>query len=194
MGQCYQWSVQIILLRCQRYFNILKEVANNASLTVGCKSNWKSSKLHWMGQCIRVLWMSRMWIWFRRYNAWERAIRFVNFWVTNWQWQILVKILPVVHPVYKVSLEFYIWSAQATWENVFHFTLGTNTGTGHRHPTLFIIKEGNRVKLHVTAYVNGDPNKTILPIVDKNTWISLEYGIVWWLKLINKNNTIWLIS
>ena len=48
----------------------------------------------------------------------------------------------------------------------------------HRHPTLFIIKEGNRVKLHVTAYVNGDPNKTILPIVDKNTWISLEYGIV----------------
>ena len=84
----------------------------------------------------------------------------------------------MVHAVYKVTLEIYIWAAQPAWESIFHFTLDSNTGVGHRHPTLFMIQEGNRVKLHMTAYVSGEPNKTIFPIVDKNTWISLEYGVV----------------
>ena len=85
----------------------------------------------------------------------------------------------MVYPTWKVSLELYIWDAIGGWESIFHFTLGgANEGPGHRHPALYMIKEGNRVKLHITAYVNGDKNKTLLPIVDKDTWISLEYGIV----------------
>ena len=83
-----------------------------------------------------------------------------------------------MYPTYKVSLEFYIWAAQGAWENIFHFTLGANTGDGHRHPALWILREGNRVKLHVTATVSGDPDKTIFPIVDKDTWIPIEYGVV----------------
>ena len=84
----------------------------------------------------------------------------------------------MAYPTWKVSLEVYIWDAIGGWEDIFHFTLGGNTGVGHRHPALFMIKEGNRVKLGITAYVNGNPNRTLLPIVDKDTWISLEYGIV----------------
>ena len=76
-------------------------------------------------------------------------------------------------------MELYIWDALGGWENIFHFTLGGDvTGPGHRHPALFMIKEGNRIKLHITSYVNGNKNKTIYAIVDKDTWISLEYGIV----------------
>ena len=90
----------------------------------------------------------------------------------------LVTILPVMHPVYKVSLEFYVWAAQGAWENIFHFTLGANTGDGHRQPALWILKEGNRVKLHVTASVSGNAGFTIFPIVDKDTWIPIEYGVV----------------
>ena len=53
----------------------------------------------------------------------------------------LVTILPVVHSVYKLSLEFYVWAASAGWENVFHITLGTDNlkWIGHRHPTLYIV-------------------------------------------------------
>ena len=83
-----------------------------------------------------------------------------------------------MYPIYKVSLDFYVWAAQPAWENIFHFTLGADTGNGHRQPALWIHQEGNRVKLHVTAHVSGDPNKTIFPIVDKNTWIPIEYGVV----------------
>ena len=83
-----------------------------------------------------------------------------------------------MYPVYKVSLDFYIWAAQGSWENIFHFTLGANGGDGHRHPALWIKSEGSRVKLHATASVSGDPNRTIFPIVDKDTWISIEYGVV----------------
>ena len=83
-----------------------------------------------------------------------------------------------MYPVYKVSLELYIWAAQAAWENVFHFTLGGNTGDGHRQPALWIHSEGSRVKLHVTASVSGNPGFNIFPIVDKDTWISIEYGVV----------------
>jgi len=83
-----------------------------------------------------------------------------------------------MHPVYKVSLELYIWAAQAAWENIFHFTLGGNTGDGHRQPALWIIKNGDRVKLHISASVSGNPDKVLMPIVDKDTWIAIEYGVV----------------
>lgn len=90
----------------------------------------------------------------------------------------LVTTLPVVYPTWKVYLEFYIWDAIGGWENIFHFTLGSdNTGAGHRHPALFMIKEGNHVKLLISAFVNGNHNGKY-SIVDKDTWISLEYGIV----------------
>ena len=85
----------------------------------------------------------------------------------------------MVYPTWKVSLELYIWDAIGGWENIFHFTLGTDvTAPGHRHPALFMIKEGSRVKLGITAYVNGNPYRTLLPIVDKDTSLSLAYGIV----------------
>ena len=83
-----------------------------------------------------------------------------------------------MHPVYKVSLELYVWAAQGAWENIFHFTLGKDSGTGHRQPALWIMKDGNRFKLYVSAYVSGKPDKVINPIVDKDTWISIEYGVV----------------
>ena len=84
-----------------------------------------------------------------------------------------------MHPVYKVSLELYVWAAQpGAWENIFHFTLGANSGEGHRQPALWTRNERNRIKLYVSAFVSGDPDKTINPIIDKDTWISIEYGVV----------------
>ena len=85
-----------------------------------------------------------------------------------------------MYPVYKVSLEFYVWAAQAAWENIFHFTLGANTGDGHRQPALWIHKNGERVQLSVTAHVSGNVGFTLspYPVVDKDTWIPIEYGIV----------------
>ena len=86
-----------------------------------------------------------------------------------------------MHPVYKVSLEFYIWAGQGTWESIFHFTLGNNGGDGHRHPALWTDKQAcnsEGCKLHVTASVSGNAGFTIFPIVDKDTWNSIEYGVV----------------
>ena len=75
-------------------------------------------------------------------------------------------------------MEFYVWQVSGAWENIFHFTLGGNTGDGHRHPALWTLNEGGRVKLHVTASVSGNPGKTIFPVVDKDAWHFLEYGCV----------------
>ena len=84
----------------------------------------------------------------------------------------------MIYPTWKVSLELYIWAAQASWENVFHFTLGGNTGDGHRQPALWIMKDGNRAKLLLTASVSGNPGIHVFSIVDKDSWISIEYGVV----------------
>ena len=85
-----------------------------------------------------------------------------------------------MHPVYKVSLELYVWAASATWENVFHFTLGADNGDGHRQPALWTQKSGERVKLLLTAHVSGNVGfyPKPIPIVDKDTWIPIEYGVV----------------
>ena len=85
-----------------------------------------------------------------------------------------------MYPVYKVSLELYVWAAQAAWENVFHFTLGENTGDGHRQPALWIKKSRERVELLFTAHVSGNVGfyPKPIPIVDKDTWIPIEYGLV----------------
>ena len=84
-----------------------------------------------------------------------------------------------MHPVYKVSLELYVWSAQTgAYDSVLQFTSGPNKGDGNRHPALWILQEGNRVKLHATASVSGNPHKTIFPYINKDCWNSLEYGVV----------------
>ena len=41
----------------------------------------------------------------------------------------MVTVLPVIHPTYKLSLEFYVVSTSgASWNNLFHFTKETENG------------------------------------------------------------------
>ena len=120
--------------------------------------------------------MQRLWLRLHRYNLRERSNRFVfqpSVSPTYNDNEILVTTLPVMYPVYKVCLELYIWAAQASWENVFHFTLGSNTGDGHRQPALWIMKDGNSAKLLLTASVSGNPATHVFSIVDKDSWISI---------------------
>ena len=43
----------------------------------------------------------------------------------------MVTVLPVIHPTYKLSLEFYVVSTSgASWNNLFHFTKETENGHG----------------------------------------------------------------
>ena len=43
----------------------------------------------------------------------------------------MVTVLPVIHPTYKLSLEFYVVSTSgASWNNLLHFTKETENGHG----------------------------------------------------------------
>ena len=96
----------------------------------------------------------------------------------------MIAILPTLHPIYKISFQFFISSAGAGWENIIHFTKDiTHDGRtcNHRLIGLWTMQsiDSNRLQLFVSGCVNG-AEKVLqpYPIVDINTWNSIEFGQV----------------
>ena len=94
----------------------------------------------------------------------------------------MVAVLPTLHPTYKISFEFFVWSAGTTWENIIHFTKedGANDGHSchHRQIALWTMKSGDRLTFYLAGCVNG-AEKVIHPKADKNAWNSIEFGQVY---------------
>ena len=96
----------------------------------------------------------------------------------------MVTILPKLRPTYNISFEFVVSSAGAKWENIIHFTKD-NVTDGHtcNHRQIGLWAEqpirSNRLQLYVSGCVNG-AEKVLqsYPIVDINTWNSIEFGQV----------------
>ena len=92
----------------------------------------------------------------------------------------MVTVLPVIHPTYKLSLEFYVWATSgAPFDNLFHFTKETENGHSceHRQFALWIspIVDSSQVKTYISACVNG-VLRILRPDIAKDRWNSLEYG------------------
>ena len=98
-------------------------------------------------------------------------------------------VLPTLHPIYNISFEFFVSSAGAKWENIIHFTKD-NVTDGHtcNHRQIGLWTEqpngtkpigSNRLQLFVSGCVNGaEKVRKPYPIVDINTWNSIEFGQV----------------
>ena len=101
----------------------------------------------------------------------------------------MVTVLPVIHPTYKLSLEFYVVSTSAgrpptssgaTWNNLFHFTKETENGHSceHRQFALWVSPiegDSSQLNTYISACVNG-VGSILLPNVAKDRWNSLEFG------------------
>ena len=109
----------------------------------------------------------------------------------------MVTVLPVIHPIYKLSLEFYVVSTSgASWNNLLHFTKETENGHGpsavrgpggawipghgceHRQFALWVSPiegDSSHLNTYISACVNG-AGSILLPNVGKNRWNSLEIG------------------
>ena len=106
-----------------------------------------------------------------------------NFEDSGLEFGRMVTVLPTFHPTYKISFEFFVLSAGTRWENIIHFTKdNVNDGhtCNHRQIGLWTSDTGsNRLQLYVSGCVNG-AEKLLkpYPIVDMNTWNSIEFGQV----------------
>ena len=93
----------------------------------------------------------------------------------------MVTVLPVIHPTYKLSLEFYVWGLTGgAWDNLFHFTQGTENGHSCdlRQFGLWvraISGDTSQLGTHIAFCVNG-AGRNIRPNIGKDRWNSLEYG------------------
>ena len=92
----------------------------------------------------------------------------------------MIAVLPILHTVYKISLEFFVSSARNRWENIIHLTKD-NVKDGHscnqRIRGLWTRKAGNQLNFWLSGCVN-EAEKVIHPFADMNTWNSIEFGQV----------------
>jgi len=90
----------------------------------------------------------------------------------------MVAVLPTLHPTYKISFEFFVWSAGTGWENIIHFTKD-NVNDGHscnqRQIALWTKKSGDQLTFYLAGCVNG-AEKVIYPKADTNSWNTIEFG------------------
>ena len=94
---------------------------------------------------------------------------------------LIVTVLPVIHPTYKLSLEFYVWGLSGClWDNLFHFTQkdeNERTCEGR----IFGLWVGPIAEVtsefdgFISACVNGT-ERILRPNIEKDRWHSLEYG------------------
>ena len=95
----------------------------------------------------------------------------------------MVTVMPVIHPVYKISIEFYVWafSDESQWNNIFHFTKADDLNEldcTHRIAALWIEKnpeDSRKINANIQACVNGDRAK-VMSVVTKDQWHALEIG------------------
>ena len=97
----------------------------------------------------------------------------------------MVTVMPFIHPVYMISLEYYVWAINGQssygWDNIFHFTKADDADGSdctHRTAALFVKQNENddrKITNHISACVNGK-EKVLNPIVTKDQWHSLEFG------------------
>ena len=95
----------------------------------------------------------------------------------------MVTVMPLIHPVFKVSLEFYVWtvSSDNEWDNIFHFTRDTEDDGHtciHRQIALWVKanpEDSRSLITHISACVNGE-ERVLNPVVSKDALHELEYG------------------
>ena len=95
----------------------------------------------------------------------------------------MVTVMPVIHPVYRISLEFYVWAFNDgnEWHNIFHYTTAADVDGYdciHRVAALWLQQnqqDSKKATTHIQACVNGD-KKVLKPVVTKDQWHALEFG------------------
>ena len=95
----------------------------------------------------------------------------------------ILSVVPIIHPVYKLTLEFYVLTYGGTdsWNNFFHFTRKSDKSSQsciENHFGLWVRFNDITTRystILVSACVNGK-ERELWPVVSKGAWHSLEYG------------------
>ena len=94
----------------------------------------------------------------------------------------MVTVLPVIHPTYKLSLEFYVWGVSgASFDNLFHLTQNKTENKRDCETRQFglwvspIADNPNEFKTWIEVCVNSG-RRYLRPNIGKDRWHSLEYG------------------
>ena len=96
----------------------------------------------------------------------------------------MVTVMPVIHPVYKISIEFYVWASNSEgshWDNLFHFAKADDANTIdciHRSAGMWLQQnegDSRKITTNIQTCVNSAV-KVFKPVVTKDQWHALEFG------------------